>query len=618
MRPRLSRLAPALALAILLAPAAASALRMETPEKATLELAADRSAYAPGSTARIAALVHIEAGWHVNSHSPTFEYLIPTAIAFQPPQGWASPEVAYPPGAMKTFAFAEVPLSVYDDQVVINGSFTVPDDAAGGDAVVVARLTYQACNDTQCLPPVTTERSIALPIGAVGTAANVAAGNGTGPGTAAPAAGDGKAAGGEAGGPSLAWILLVGLAGGLILNAMPCVLPVLSLKVFGMVRSASAGRRAVVAGSLATAAGIVVSFWALAGVAAAAKAAGSAVGWGIQFQNPAFVTFLAAVVVLFSLNLWGIFEVPLPGFLARVGSGGTGEGVGGHFVSGLFATLMATPCSAPFLGTALGFALAQKAPVIFAVFTAVGAGMALPYLVLAAAPRTAALLPKPGAWMDLLKGLMGFLLAGAAIWLLYVLAAQVSPGELAAIESGLLALGLFAWLHRRAGGKASRRLALLGAVAAVGLTIALPLAVAARPERAAGPESGGGGLIAWTGFDRAEAESLAAEGHLVFVDVTADWCFTCKFNEKLVLNSPEVAAAFEQHGVVPMRADWTNRNQAIGDYLEEFGRYGIPFYVLYRPGAEPHVFSELLTKEAVLTALQEAGTAQQRVAAAGR
>jgi suppressor for copper-sensitivity B len=614
MTPRLPyRLATALALAALLAPAAASALRLETPEKATLELAADRSAYEPGGTARIAALVHIEAGWHVNSHSPTFDYLIPTAVEFQPPQGWQAPEVSYPPGAMKTFAFAEVPLSVYDDQVVINGSFTVPEGTAAGDAVVVARLTYQACNDTQCLPPVTTERSVALPIGAAGAAANATVFTGEGPGATAPAAGGG----GKAGGASLAWILLVALAGGLILNAMPCVLPVLSLKVFGMVRSASAGRRAVVAGSLATAAGIVVSFWALAGAAVAAKAAGSAVGWGIQFQNPAFVTFLAAVVVLFSLNLWGIFEVPLPGFLARVGSGGSGEGVGGHFVSGLFATLMATPCSAPFLGTALGFALAQEAPVIFAVFTAVGVGMALPYLALAAAPKTAALLPKPGAWMDLLKGLMGFLLAGAAIWLLYVLAAQVSAAELAAIETGLLAMGLFAWLHRRAKGSAGRRLALLGGVAAAALTLALPFGVAAGPGRAAGPDNGGG-LIAWTGFDRTEAESLAAEGHLVFVDVTADWCFTCKFNEKLVLNSPEVAAAFERHGVVPMRADWTNRNQAIGDYLEEFGRYGIPFYVLYRPGAEPHVFSELLTKEAVLTALKEAGTAQQRVAAAGR
>ena len=181
-------------------------------------------------------------------------------------------------------------------------------------------------------------------------------------------------------------MLLLAVLGGLILNAMPCVLPVLSLKLFGMVKSAGEGRSRLVLGTLATTAGIVVSFLALALAAVVASRAGAAVGWGVQFQQPAFVAFLAVVVVLFSLNMWGLFEILLPSSLARVAGSGSREGLAGHFVSGLFATLMATPCSAPFLGTAVGFALAQPVGVIFAVFTAVGLGLALPYLLIAALP----------------------------------------------------------------------------------------------------------------------------------------------------------------------------------------------------------------------------------------
>ena len=394
-------------------------------------------------------------------------------------------------------------------------------------------------------------------------------------------------------------MLALGVLGGLILNAMPCVLPVLSLKVFGLVKSAGQGRSAVVGGALATAAGIVLSFWALAGTAVVARAAGAAVGWGVQFQNPVFVTFLLVVVVLFCLNLWGLFEIPLPQFVARAAGTGPREGVAGHLVSGLFATLMATPCSAPFLGTAVAFALSQPATVIFAIFTAVGTGMALPYLALAAAPRLARLLPKPGAWMDTLRKIMGFLLAAAAVWLLYVLASQVSREARAWIELSMLGMALLVWLRQRAlSGVVLQRLADLGVVAvAVGA-----IAIGWQAHAAQGPGSPGldgptKGLIHWVQFDRDRAESLAREGRLVFVDVTADWCFTCKVNERLVLETEPVADAFERHQVVPMKADWTNRNDTIAAFLEDHGRFGIPFYMLYRPGGEPHVFSELISKD---------------------
>jgi suppressor for copper-sensitivity B len=484
---------------------------------------------------------------------------------------------------------------------------------------VKASLRYQACNDSQCLPPVTAEAEAQITIGPGGqaqhgdlfakaAAAAAAAGEGGGGGGAPPGAAKPATAAPAKPAGSLAVTLLLALLGGLILNAMPCVLPVLSLKVFGLVRSAGHGRAEVVRGTLATSAGILASFWALALAAIVARSAGAVVGWGIQFQRPGFVAFLAVVVVLFCLNLWGLFEIPLPQFLARLGGGGAiagREGAAGHFASGLFATLMATPCSAPFLGTAISFALAQTALVILAVFTALGIGMALPYLLVAAAPGIAKLLPKPGAWMETVRGIMGFLLAGAAVWLFYVLSSQVAPEQLAAIQIGLLGLALFTWIrHRVANGRALRGVALAGAVAAIAVTLlsASTGRGGAAPAMAEKPA----GLIPWVEFDRAKAESLAANGQLVFVDVTADWCFTCKVNERLVLDTPEVAEAFEEHGVVPMKADWTNRNDEIAKFLAEHGRYGIPFYLLYRPGQEPHIFGELPSKDGFVAAVREA------------
>jgi suppressor for copper-sensitivity B len=388
---------------------------------------------------------------------------------------------------------------------------------------------------------------------------------------------------------------------------MPCVLPVLSLKVLGLVKSAGQSRRAVTLGALTTAFGILLSFWALAAAAIAAKSAGSAVGWGVQFQEPAFVTALAVIVLLFTLNLWGLFEIPLPRRLASAAAGGPNEGLAGHLASGLFATLMATPCSAPFLGTAVGFGLAQPPVTIFAVFTAIGIGMGLPYLALAAFPGAARLLPKPGDWMNTLKVVMGFLLAAAAVWLFYVLSAQVPPERVAFVQLALLAMAAFIWLRHRAAkttaGKTITNIATLLAIVA-----ALVLSTTGATATATLAASETTGLIPWTQFDRSEAEALSSEGRLVFVDVTADWCFTCKVNERLVLETPEIAELFSDNSVIAMKADWTNRSDSIAQFLADHGRYGIPFYLLYRPGGEPFLFGELLTKEAVVEAVRAAAS----------
>jgi thiol:disulfide interchange protein len=589
-------------------------------DKARLELATDRTSYQRGERARIAAVAAVEDGWHIQSHTPSFDYLIPTELTVELPAGWDAAEIEYPPHTMWTAQFEPEPLAVYEGRVRIIASLTVPADWAEPATEVTARLRYQACDERQCLPPRDATARVVLAVGERGEPANEALFAALGPPPGGPDRGEGggrtvAGSGRSVADRGLAGILLLGVLGGLILNAMPCVLPVLSLKLVGILQHAGQNRRAIVVGGLATAAGIVSSFMALAILAIGVRAAGGLVGWGVQFQNPTFVTLLAIVVLLFCLNLWGLFEVPLPRVLSRFGTGGAHEGAAGHFVTGLFATLMATPCSAPFLGTAVGFGLAQSAAVILVVFAAIGVGMALPYLVMAAVPGSVARLPRPGAWMLKLKMILGFLLAGAAIWLLYVLSSQVSPERLAAIEVGLLAIALLVWWAGSTGGtRGARAFGRAGVAAAIAGTLYLSAhatPVEVEVERPVAES------IGWTPFDRERAESLARDGRLVFVDVTADWCFTCKANERLILDTREVADAFERHQVVPMRADWTKQDEEIARFLADYGRYSIPFYLLYRPGAEPHLFPELLRKRDVLRVLDESAVLGAKVEASG-
>jgi suppressor for copper-sensitivity B len=575
-------------------------------EKASIHVEVDRLSYEPDSSARLAALVDIESGWHINSNIPTFEYLIGTSLVVDLPSGWQMPVFTYPEGEMKSFGFTDQPISVYESQVAIFANFEIPRDATLGPHTINVELTYQACDDRSCLPPVTTAASVDLEVGLSGDPSESSA-------FSAPSetSGTGFNGTGSKGGANLAWMILLGVLGGLILNAMPCVLPVLSLKVFGLVKSAAQDRQAVVVGSLATSMGILLSFWALALAAILVKSAGGAVGWGVQFQQPVFVVILAIIVVLFCLNLWGIFEIGLPGRLAGLVDSGPKEGIPGHLASGLFATLMATPCSAPFLGSAVGFALSQQATTIFAIFTAIAIGMALPYLLLAVFPGAVRWLPKPGPWMNQLRVVLGFLLAAAAVWLFYVLAAQMSREDVAFVELGILGLALFIYLRHRVAKRWSGKLiTVLGALLCIALAIGLAADADTNAEVLASEKTVG--LIPWVTFDRHEAESQAQNGRLVFVDVTADWCFTCKVNERLVLETADVAATFEKFDVIPMKADWTNRSDAISQYLADHGRYGIPFYLLYRPGAEPHLFGELLTAENVIQVIEESASTTAR------
>jgi len=412
---------------------------------------------------------------------------------------------------------------------------------------------------------------------------------------------------------ALAGILALALLGGLILNLMPCVLPVLSIKLLSVAQQGGREARAVRASFLASAAGILFSFMVLATLAVGLKAAGLAVGWGIQFQQPLFLSAMALIMALFAYNLLGFFEVPLPGVVGRLaarpaGGDGGGHSLWGNFGAGALATLLATPCSAPFLGTSVGFALSRGAGEIFLIFAVLGLGLALPYLLVAAWPRLVVWLPRPGPWMVVLRRILGLLLIGTAVWLLTVLAVQVGTVGALLAAALLLGLGLVLWARprllpdgQRGPRLAASALASLLAVAAIGLPAGFS-GSATAPQGAAAVDS-----LAWRPLDRAAIAGLVAQGRVVFVDVTADWCITCQVNKKLVLDDGDVMAALEGEGVVRMRGDWTLPSDEISDYLQSFGRYGIPFNAVYGPGA-PHglALPEILSEDAVLSAMQRA------------
>lgn len=420
--------------------------------------------------------------------------------------------------------------------------------------------------------------------------------------TPAAALGGATRLGDSGGAPALAAILGLALLGGLILNLMPCVLPVLSIKLLGLIGHGGAERSRIRLSFIASSAGIVASFLALAAAAVAVKAAGMAVGWGIQFQQPLFLVALVVIVTLFAANLWGLYEFRLPGALSGLGGGhGRPQSLAGHFLSGAFATVLATPCTAPFLGTAIGFALARGPAEIFAVFTVLGLGMAAPYLLVAALPGFAQRLPRPGRWMLRVKQVMALALVATAVWLLTVLAAQAGVQAAVAVALMMAAVPLLLAVRLRLAGP-WRRVAVLGVAAVAALAFMPPLQATSTDIRAAAK-----GDTRWAPFDRDAIAALVAEGRTVFVDVTADWCITCQVNKATVVNRGEVAKRLKDPAVVAMQADWTRPDDGIAAYLASYGRYGIPFNAVYGPGApDGIVLPELLTEGAVTKALDEA------------
>lgn len=353
--------------------------------------------------------------------------------------------------------------------------------------------------------------------------------------------------------PGLWWMLLVAFGGGLILNIMPCVLPVLVLKLTGVLEKVGAARRDLRASFLASAAGIVSAFAVLAALLIGLKLGGQQIGWGIQFQQPIFLGLLAAICLAFAANVWGLFQIPVPAFAGGIADAAdTAEKRHPRraaFLQGVLATVLATPCSAPLVGTAISFALAQGPVEIAAILVAMGLGLAAPYLAIAALPGLVAFLPRPGRWMLWLKRLLGLSLLGTALWLLMVLGQQMGWWQKNAVDDG----------------------------------------------------------IKWQAFSEATIRDEVGKGRVVFVDVTAEWCLTCRANKEFVLKREPVLSALQAANVTPMLADWTKPDPAISAYLASFGRYGIPMNAVYGPGAPDGILlPELLDAAVVLDALKKA------------
>ncbi len=422
-------------------------------------------------------------------------------------------------------------------------------------------------------------------------------------------------------------VIALAFLGGIILNLMPCVFPVLFLKGLALVNSGAEERHRLRAHGLVYTAGIVVSFWALVGLLLGLRAAGSRLGWGFQFQSPVFLFLMAGLLFFLGLSLAGQFEIGLS-LTSTGGSLAQKQGYTGSFFTGVLAVIVATPCTAPFMGAAIGYALAAPAIATFAVFTALALGLAAPYLVLTLQPAWTRILPRPGAWMEVLRQAVSVPIFGTVIWLAWVVANAYGATMLAALLASFLLLAIAGWFLGRWPAKAwSAVLAGVIGLSVMGLSVYSANALAAVDEssmrktltvddvralktlpRVAGQ---------WDSWSADSVKDFQAQGTPVFVDFTAKWCLSCQVNERVALTRPEVMQAFADAHVALLKADWTQHDDAISQELERLGRSGVPVYALYIPGeASPRLLPEALTPGIVLDAIHSLPRNSTQTAAA--
>jgi thiol:disulfide interchange protein DsbD len=471
--------------------------------------------------------------------------------------------------------------------------------ASGAPVASTSRFAPPAGSAVPAASPAGSVAPASSPTGAVGAAAATPAG-----------AADKSTA-------SLPVLLLFAALGGLLLNLMPCVFPVLSIKAIGLVEQAKKHPAAVRAKGLMFAAGVISSMLCLATALLALRAGGEQIGWGFQLQSPLFVTLLVYLLLAVGLNLSGVFEVG--GGLAGVGDGLTrGDGLRASFFTGVLTTLVATPCTAPFMAFAVGAALTQPPAIALCIFAALGAGLALPYLFLSFAPWMRRALPKPGAWMDTLKQVFAFPIYASAAWLLWVLAQQTSSIGLGAALAGAILIALAAWAYQKSKSSSygGRAVGLVTATVALMIAIILPVRFAsvaaasssATAASASGSMTGARAADDWQPYDPAQVARLNAEGRPLLVNFTASWCLTCLINERNAFADSAVQEVFRAKGVTLMKGDWTNRDPVITQALAAFGRAGVPLYLVYNAkagSAVPVVLPQLLTANIVQSAFAD-------------
>jgi thiol:disulfide interchange protein DsbD len=573
---------------------------------ATVKFSVSPDSLKPGQKGMLKAVVTVPANMHQSYFPGDEEYFYLKASA----PGVTFGRTVYPEPKEKK----EDDEWIYAGSFTLSQPFTVHADVKPGILKINAELGYNICLDTgSCEPPETVNKVLSLKVTgsapaavqeqteAADTAAVVAEkpeGK-----TAEPVQTDPTASG------NLWKYLLMAFLGGIILNIMPCVLPVLSIKAMSIVKQAHEDKSVIMKHSFAYTGGILISFLVLAAVIVILKLAGESVGWGFQFQNTGFVLALVSLIFVFALSLFDVFIINAPGINAATRASGKG-GMGGSFFSGIFAVLLATPCSAPMLGTALGFAFAQPPWLIFAFFVLIGLGLALPFILLGFNPKLMKIIPKPGEWMNIFKEVMGFLLLGTAVWLLHVVFQQNGGTYLLKVLIYLIFLGFAVWLYGRFVRYEYRKttqwiftlLAILIIVASAWWLLPVKASAATQTDSNYSAESGFEG---WLQFSPELVEELVEQGKPVFIDFGAKWCMTCLTNEKTVLTTQEMRTAFEAKNVVLVRGDFTKKNPVMQAFMKKFGRAGVPFYVLYAPGKEPQLFPEVITISMLKKALEQ-------------
>ncbi len=565
--------------------------------------------------------ITIPDNWHVNANIAADEFLKPSSIEisakgvhFGKPQ-WPEP--------IKEYSEA---LDL--ENLVFKGYFQIKLPVESVDAdydtlTTQATFHYQACDNSICLAPSSVTFGVG-PIGfnkksntasAVGNGSNLKKngdseqGNDEGSsGNASETRPDNATNEGNSAGTLV--LLLSALLGGLILNLMPCVLPVLSLKLFSLIKQAGESRKRLLVLGSATTVGILASFWLLAGIVAAVKAGGGNAGWGMQFQSAGFIAFMVVILSAFAMSFFGVFEIWLPGSATtKMDSAGSKQGLAGAFFTGALLVLLSTPCSAPFLGTAMGFAFTASTPILLLFFTAAGIGLALPYMLVSAFPSVLKIFPKPGAWMVTLQKVMGVLLLGTVAWLLWVVHEQA--GNYGVAVFAVIAF-LSVILSFAIGKIAPPGVAFIREVAALAISIVFLAAfwfAFASPKyesevnaifeaKAAQSITEDG----WYRYTPELIENFAKTGRTVFIDATADWCLTCKANEAAVLNRKDFKHAMDSLNVARVKADWTRETPEVTALLKSMGKSGVPAYAIYPSGdaSKQIVLPELLTTNAIV------------------
>jgi len=573
-------------------------------ESVTVSLVSEVKAAELGSPFRVAVKVVHEPHFHtygkVIAKGATGK---PTKLTWTLPEGWSAEELPWP--ATISFESFGVKADGYEGTVYLPAKITPP---AGNSTTATIKLEVNVdglvCDDKSCLPfrkDATLDLAIAASAHLDDSVKDVFAGlppllaETTANPTPAATKDESTAP------PSFLLLMISAFIGGLILNIMPCVFPVLGIKVVGIVQQAGEDRKQVVLHGLIYTLGILLSFWVLGGIVVALGKA-----WGFQLQSAGFNFGLAAFFLIFGLNMAGVFEIGA----SAVGVGQdlqTKHGLGGSFFSGLLATLVSTPCSAPFLGTALGFAVKLPAPQAMLLFTLIGLGLASPFLLLSAFPSLVKVLPRPGAWMESFKQGMSFLLFGTVVYMLWVLTAMVEGLALLWLMLALVLIAMACWVYGRWSlphlPTATRAKAVI-----ISLALAAGGGVLGWPSN--GAKQGHGGVVQefgleWHPWSEAFVQQQLAAGKPVYIDYTAKWCLTCQVNKR-VYPDAALQSLFKKHEVVTVRADFTNEDPEIKKSFESLGKGAVPVNVLHIPGKkEPVILPELLTAENVKAALNQ-------------